>query len=86
MAEKNYSKTEIDLMIRNIDNIMKSNLKFQSEAHTRMNGKLDNILTNTIKTNGRVSKLEMAVLIIIGASVGILARESVFEVVTGMFI
>jgi len=86
MAEKNYSKTEIDLMIRNIDNIMKSNLKFQSEAHTRMNGKLDDILTNTIKTNGRVSKLEMAVLIIIGASVGILARESVFEVVTGMFI
>ena len=86
MAEKNYSKTEIDLMIKNIDNIMKSNLESQSEAHTRMNGKLDDILTNTIKTNGRVSKLEMAVLIIIGASVGILARESVFEVVTGMFI
>lgn len=58
--ENEYSKREIDLLIKGVKDHI-------DEKDSHQDEKLDKILTQTTKTNGRVSKLEGWRSILVGA-------------------
>ena len=60
MAQPNYSKREIDMQISALREHIES-------SHKVIDEKLDKILTQTMKTNGRVGKLETWRSFLIGA-------------------
>lgn len=88
MTDTPYSNREIDEKLDHLSDIVQAGFDTmsndQAQAHRGMNERLETISSQVKKTNGRVSTLERAMWLAMGA-IGVLSITEVRGIISALF-